>query len=74
MKTQNRKFWLIWSPTGEQSPRYRHDSRIDARIECERLAREHPGKEFFVLGAELSCRVAAFECHVYADPDNGIPF
>lgn len=41
-------FWLVWSPQG-QPPRYRHRTRSLAEDEALRLARECPGKEFYVL-------------------------
>lgn len=43
-------FWLVWSPEGH-NPQHRHDTDTLAKAEAERLAKEHPGKEFFVLEA-----------------------
>ena len=44
-------FFLVWSPTGARPPKYRHPLRAVAQAEAERLARENPTHEFFVLAA-----------------------
>lgn len=41
-------FYLVWNPAG-RSPQFRHCSIASARTEAERLAKENPGLEFFVL-------------------------
>ncbi|MBF6987237.1 hypothetical protein [Cupriavidus sp. IK-TO18] len=51
------KFWIVWSPTGMAPPKYRHSGYGSAVTEAERLAREHPGQEFIVLGAETARKV-----------------
>ncbi|RQM48671.1 hypothetical protein [Paraburkholderia tropica] len=42
-------FFLVWSPTGQKPPTFKHPSRQGAVMEAERLAREHRGQKFFVL-------------------------
>lgn len=44
-------FWLVWCPTGNKSPSYRHDSERSAIEEAERLARASRGAKFYVLRA-----------------------
>jgi hypothetical protein len=57
MPTQTESaFWLVWSPTGETSPSYKHPSIARATAEAERLARAHPGQLFVVLEAVAACR------------------
>lgn len=41
------EFWLVWNPEGN-SPRFKHDSKMSAINEAERLAVYHPGKRFYV--------------------------
>ncbi len=64
-------FWLVWSPSGLRPPKFRHRSIGEATTEAERLANEHPGREFVVLGAETSRRAAAMH---RIDFDAEIPF
>ncbi len=45
----SRTFYLVWCPNGPTPPTYRHETEGNARREAERLAREKPGQEFFVL-------------------------
>lgn len=42
------KFWMVWNPNGRQ-PRHMHMNRVAADQEAQRLARENPGEQFFVL-------------------------
>ena len=42
-------FYLVWSPSGDRPPSFRHPDERSAEMEAERLAREHPGREFYVL-------------------------
>ena len=44
------RFWMVWNPDG-RGPRYEHMSRSNADREAQRLARENPGQEFYVLKA-----------------------
>lgn len=43
-------FFVVWNP-GRGLPRFRHDSHEAAKTEAKRLARQHPGEEFYVLAA-----------------------
>lgn len=43
-------FWMVWNPAAN-APRHRHDYEGGAIAEAERLARLHPGQEFFILEA-----------------------
>lgn len=48
MMCQGEPFWLVWQPeTG--APTHRHPHENEARAEAARLARNNPGKAFFVL-------------------------
>ncbi|MGF6936827.1 hypothetical protein OKW41_005989 [Paraburkholderia sp. UCT70] len=61
MKTQEDKFWLVWSPTCATPMGDRHPSFGSAAAEAERLAQANPGREFFVLGAEMSYSAIAMQ-------------
>lgn len=76
MKTQAEKFWIVWCPTGAKPPSFRHPTFGAATTEADRLARENPGREFFVLGAESSCCAVSMQRVEYLDPtpDPQIPF
>lgn len=41
-------FWLVWDPQG-RSPSRQHPNERSAMDEATRLAREHPGHDFYVL-------------------------
>ncbi len=43
-------FWMVWSPQG-RPPTHRHQFHGLAVSEAERLARNNPGQQFFVLEA-----------------------
>ncbi len=62
------KFWLVWSPTGERPPRFRHSTEAEAEHEAERLAEQMPGAEFFVLEAKLKSRAIRVVSEVLEDP------
>ena len=64
-------FWLVWCPTGHHPPSYRHTDYLEAVREAERLAKEIPGKEFYVLGAETMRVVDSMQRVDFARP---IPF
>ncbi|MDR3100768.1 MAG: hypothetical protein LBV73_27360 [Paraburkholderia sp.] len=67
-KTQAEKFRLVWCPTGAKPPSFRHPTYRMATLEAERLARENPGREFFVLGAESSCCAVSMHVVEFIDP------
>lgn len=62
------RFWLVWSPTGPTTPRYRHTSEDGARAEAQRLAGLHPRQEFFV--AEMKTRTRAIVVTMTDEPVN----
>jgi len=66
-------FWLVWSPTGMQSPRFRHASEESATKEAERLARAHHGQLFVVLEAKSARRVDDMVRTTFVD-ESEIPF
>lgn len=71
---QNPKaFFLVWCPTGTKSPRFRHETYEDAVKEAERLAKDVPGQEFYVLCAETMRKVDNMT-RVYFERNDVIPF
>lgn len=44
-----RSFFILWSPTGPTPPRRLHQTKHQAQQVAEKMAREHPGQEFFVM-------------------------
>jgi len=65
-------FFIIWCPTGPHSPKHRHVSRGAAVKEAERLARVHPGNEFYVMQADTMRTVDDMKRVDFEAPD--IPF
>ena len=58
------EFWVVWNPS-HGSPRKKHPSKGDARMEAERLSSKQPGEPFFVLRSEgLYESVAMVESYV----------
>ncbi len=72
---QDAPFWLVWSPTGANPPRYQHDSRESAEREAERLAHAHPGKTFYVVEPRYSVNAGPRRI-TYVPPveDEEVPF
>ncbi len=46
-------FWLVWSPTGDRPPSYRHTTEDAALREANRLADANPGRVFYVMQPTL---------------------
>ncbi|RQZ89923.1 hypothetical protein DF053_08750 [Burkholderia cepacia] len=65
-------FFIIWCPTGPYPPKHRHESRDAAVQEAERLARVHPGNEFYVMQADTMRAVDDMKRVDFEPPD--IPF
>ena len=65
-------FFIVWCPTGPTPPKHRHEVREHAVQEAERLARAHPGNEFFVMQADTMRAVNDMKRVDYMSPD--IPF
>lgn len=70
----NKGFYLVWnSSTGYT--KFRHESRLKAEEEAERLSSIHKGEEFIVLAAVCSRKVDAMQRKQYMYPeDDEIPF
>lgn len=45
--------FLVWNPDARY-PRFDHDTADDARREAERLARENPGQDFYVMAPVMA--------------------
>ncbi|PXW28238.1 hypothetical protein [Paraburkholderia caballeronis] len=74
MTPENKQtFWLVWSPTSERPPRFRHGSEESATKEAERLARANPGQMFVVLEAKAARRVDDMVRTTFVD-ESEIPF
>ena len=59
-----RKFWMITG--GGNAPKFRHYDRKVAVSEAERLAKAHPGVEFFVMEAvEMVTQPIGFVRHKF---------
>lgn len=66
-------FWMVYG-RDQAAPTVRHATFEDARAEAERLARKHPGIEFFVMRAiSASWRPPEVETRIF-EYDDGIPF
>lgn len=65
-----RQFWMV---LGNGEPQYRHETEESARTEAERLARQCPGHEFYVLQAVGKCAKSDVQWSEPVD-DDGIPF
>ena len=61
--TKHAAFWIVWSPTGDPPPRYRHETENSAVAEAERFAQLRPGSTFVVLSSVCARRFGA------ADPE-----
>lgn len=66
-------FWLVWSPQGGTPPSRRHATEDAAREEAERLSRQAPGDEFYVLASKAVVRTVRPVEWVDCEPDT-IPF
>lgn len=73
-----KRFYLVWSPTGIYAPKYRHGTQTAATTEAERLAKECPGQQFFVMAALSLSSVPPITNKLTRDPedktDDDIPF
>ena len=49
-KSENTKFWMVYSPQGKQ-PTYKHHRFENAEAEAKRLAYQHADRQFYVLEA-----------------------
>jgi hypothetical protein len=67
-------FWLVWSPTGQRPPRYQHPTYGSAQVEADRLARENPGCQFYVLQPVDSRVVRGLTRETFFIEDDQVPF
>ena len=63
-------FWTVWNPA-DRNPQVKHANERKARTEMERLARENPGQEFFLMQAHA---VACAPPQVIVQELTEIPF
>lgn len=68
-------FWIVWCEGGG-TPTCKHESKINAQTEAERLARDHPSQAFAVLECVGVVRKSDVTWDVIVDEDDidGIPF
>lgn len=71
--TKHDPFWIVWSPTGDRPPRYRHETERSATAEAERLAQARPGCTFIVLASVCARRFGVMECIDLRGSDD-VPF
>ena len=65
-------FWVIWSPQGG-NPIVKHNTQPEAVAEAERLALQHPGREFYVLAAIARTKIKAVEVEWAGQPPVELP-
>ena len=70
MSDKKASFWLVWNGSG--SPTYKHESKLRAEAEAERLALLNRGVKFFVLQSISECVVD--EVRVVQHERDDIPF
>lgn len=75
MSGEPKKFWMVYG-VGQGAPTMQHENEAVACREAHRLARNHPGIEFYVL--ESMARAVKdevrFERLKPSELDDGIPF
>lgn len=72
--TKHAAFWLVWSPTGDRPPRFRHETENAAVAEAERLAQLRPGATFIVLSSVCARRFGSMECINLRPEVDDVPF
>lgn len=65
-------FWMCWVE-GTRSPSFKHSSLDEARLEAERLARQEPGKQVYVLVALEFCQVSNLRWQRLDVDTGGVP-
>lgn len=65
------KFWMVWCPS-KKEPTKRHNSYSHAKSEAERLARDNPGLDYYVLESIAHARKS--DVVVTKFPVDPIPF
>lgn len=69
----DKSFFLVWSPTGTNPPKYRHETFASADTEAERLAKCSGRAEFYVLEAVRKVKCVVVERTDF-ERDDGVPF
>ena len=72
MSKNPKAFYVVWNPEGGP-PTFRHGTIMGAEMEATRLARENPGRHFFVLGT-IAEVVKADVTVTRFEQDSEIPF
>ena len=72
--TKHNAFWLVWCPTADRTPRYRHTEQATAVAEAERLAQAYPGRTFIVLASVCARRFGSTECIDLRPEVDDVPF
>jgi len=67
------KFWMVYGD-GQRAPTEKHASFEIAKLEAERLCRNNPGIEFFVLQPVSVSKRVDVETRMLVDQGYGIPF
>lgn len=67
------KFWMVYGD-GHRAPTVKHASFEIAKQEAERLCRNNPGIEFFVLQPVSVSKRVDVETRMLVDQGYGIPF
>jgi len=67
------KFWMVYGG-GQGAPTVRHDSLEIAKREAERLSRNNPGIEFFVMMPISVSKRVDVETRMLVDLNDLIPF
>lgn len=72
MNNTGKRVFIVWGTSGIYNPKRTYTNSVDATKEAERMAREHVGKEFYVMRAESVSRVESITKHFAAEED--LPF
>lgn len=67
------KFWMVYGD-GQRAPTVKHASFEIAKQEAERLCRNNPGIDFFVLQPVSVSKRVDVETRMLVDVGDGIPF
>lgn len=77
MTIETSQFWIVYNPNGPHTPRHWHTSMPEALEESKRLARLHPGSQFYVMEAVAGAEKPDVSVHVFRKrdkPDWELPF
>lgn len=68
-----KQFWMVWNPAGH-APTREHSTEESARTEAERLLREYPDGQFYVLEAIGVVLMKAVTAPAWDAPVMELPF